>query len=136
MPNWPRKSPVRAAVGVALGRLADGGQEAMDFGLGQADAVVGHLEGGRFARRCRDREGDFTRVAAFHLLPRRDCVHRVLQKLADEHLRPAVQVVRQDVDNATEVDLKTMLQGSLPCPLRPAPIARWMARKAGQGVTR
>ena len=61
MPNWPMKSPGRSQNSAPLGAFADGGEEAVDLLLGQADAVVGEDEGRRFAARGVDFDRDLAR---------------------------------------------------------------------------
>ena len=98
----------------ALGGLADGGEEAVDFLLGQADAVVAEGEGRRLAARGVDLDSDLAAVVRLQVGAGAQGVHAVLQQLAHEHLRAAVEVVRENVDQATQVDLKFVIHWPAP----------------------
>src|SRR5439155_8909396 len=90
----------------------DGGQEAVDLVLGQADAVVGEDEGRRLgAAAAGYLEGDLALVGGLEVGAGADGVHAVLQQLAQEDLGTAVEVVGQQVDDATQVDLELVVHG-------------------------
>src|SRR5439155_18259093 len=102
------------ALGIAFGGFTNRGEEAVDLVFGQADAVVANFKRGRLAARCRQRKGDFTAMIWRDLLPSCDRVDSVLQQLAQKNLRAAIEVIGQQLNDAAQVDLKSMGQRCLP----------------------
>ncbi len=90
-------------VRAALGAAADGGQEGVGFGGGQADAAVldGHPAAGR-------RQPDADLRLRVEGAARGDRVHGVLQELADVDARAGVEVVGEEIHQAAQVDLETV----------------------------
>jgi hypothetical protein len=67
----------------------------------QADAVIAEHERGRLvAARRDDFERDLAEVIRLERLASADGIDTVLQQLAQEHLRTAVEVIREQVDDA------------------------------------
>jgi hypothetical protein len=58
-----------------------------------------------------DFQDDLAAVARVQVGAGADGIDPVLQQLADEHSWVAVEVVRQQVDHASEVDLETVFHG-------------------------
>ena len=69
--------------------------------------------GGLAAALAQHFERDFALVRRFEVEARADGVHAVLQQFAQEDLRPAVQVIGQQVDDAAQVDLELVIHGAI-----------------------
>src|SRR5262249_50571839 len=91
----------------ALGGLANGRQEVMDLLLGQGDAVIAEDKSWRPATALGDKlESDFAAKIRLQELASTDGVGTILQQLAQEDLRAAVEVIGQQVDDAAQIDLE------------------------------
>ena len=86
----------------------DGREETMHFLFGEADAVVLDGQLGSVAARDGDADGPLRRIGLL-MGSSADCVGRVLQQLAHVHRRARVEVIRQEVDDPTQVNLKSVL---------------------------
>ena len=75
---------------------------------GESDAVVGEDEGrGRASGTTRDLHLDLAgRRRRIHRPARPDSIAGVLEELADLDVRRAVEVVREEVDDTTQVNLE------------------------------
>ncbi|GAA3094455.1 hypothetical protein GCM10020254_44510 [Streptomyces goshikiensis] len=95
------QAALRQLAVAALGAAADGGEEGVGLGGGQADAGVldGDAAGG-------GGQTDADPRAGLVRLPGGDGVHGVLQQLADVDARAGVEVVGEQVDQAAQVDLE------------------------------
>lgn len=82
----------------------------MHLVLGQTDAVVFKHQGLCSAGRLHDFEGNLGLKGLVDPAARDDCVHAVLKQLADKCVGRAVQVVRQQVDDAAQVDLEVVFR--------------------------
>jgi hypothetical protein len=80
--------------------------------LRQPHAVVTEEKGGRAAVLLLDElHPHRARVGGLQVPPGPDGVGGVLQQLAHEHARRAVEVVGEEVDDPPEIDLEAMVHG-------------------------
>lgn len=99
---------------VALAGRPDGGQQAPHLLVGQADAVVAEPER---STTFRGQDRDPTFVGGVDPAACLDDVTRVLQQFSDVDLLAAVEVMTEDVDNASQVDLELLPHRRLSCSL-------------------
>src|SRR4029077_12951126 len=85
---------------------ADSSEEFVDFVFSKAGAVVHERQRGRLAGPLVNLDGDFALVLRIEVATSPDGVDAVLQQFAHEYFRAAVKVVRQQIDQATQVYLK------------------------------
>ena len=107
MPNWPEHVGTDEPELVAFGRAADGGEECTDVVVVEAHAGVEAVHpavGGLISAGEQDR-GPVVRGPTH-----RHGVDPVLEQLPYVHLRRAVQVVAQQVDQPSQVDLERVVR--------------------------
>ena len=105
MPNCPRKSErdLLDATVVALGTAPDRGEQVVHVGLGEPDAGVLDPQRAALGEQPHPRR----RVGLLGP-PGGDRVHGVLQQLAQIDLRAGIEVMREQIHQATQIDLEGM----------------------------